>query len=221
MTSLEAYENLLLKVNRNDSNSNIEVSRGQFVNIYNEQRAKWTSEKLSKKLSSDQLDELQDLLEDDVELLSDSFGQNSIYFKLPSNFYKVASSFSLAEKNGCERILTNWNTKSTDRSVILNDENINPSFDYEETPINITKDKLKVYFTDFKVKKVYLSYYKQPQEIDLEGYIKSDGTQSTTINPDISDANVLEIITRCAAEVMRNNQNPEGLQFQKDRIPFE
>jgi hypothetical protein len=221
MTSLEAYQNLLLKVNRNDSNSNVTIPKGQFVLIFNEQLAKWTCEKVQKKLSSEELDELNDLLEDEVELEKVSSNRDYDYFTIPENFYKVSSSYSIASRDGCERILTNWNLKSPDVRVILNDENNNPSFDFEETPMFITKNRAKVYFSDFKIEKAFLSYYRTPSPIDLEGYIKVDGTVSTNIDPDISTANVNEIVTRCAADIMRNNQNVEGLQLQKDRIPYE
>jgi hypothetical protein len=221
MTSLEAYQNLLLKVNRNDSNSNINVPRGQFVLIFNEQLAKWTCEKVQKKLSSEELDELNDLLEDEKELVKISSNRNYDYFAIPENFYKVSSSYSIANRDGCERILTNWNLKSPDARVILNDENSNPSFDFEETPMFITQGRAKIYFSDFTIEKAFLSYYRTPSPIDIEGYINLDGTLSKNIDPDISEANVNEIVTRCAAEIMRNNQNVEGLNLQKDRIPYE
>lgn len=221
MTSLEAYQNLLLKVNRNDSNSNINVPRGQFVLLYNEQLTKWTCEKLQKKLDSDELDELNDLLEDEIELDKISSNRDYDYFTVPENLHKFSSAYVVAERDGCERILTAWNLKSPDIRVILNDENNNPSFDFEETPMYITNGKAKIYFSDFTIKNAFLTYYKMPGAIDIEGYIKVDGTASQNIDPDISGPNVLEIVTRCAAEVMRNNQNVEGLQMQKDKIPFE
>jgi hypothetical protein len=221
MTSLEAYQNLLLKINKNDSNSNVNIPKGQFVLIFNEQVAKWTCEKVQKKLSSEELDELNDILEDEIELEKISSNRNYDYFTIPDNFYKVSSSYSIATRDGCERILTNWNLKSPDIRVILNDENSNPSFDFEETPMFITQGRAKVYFSDFKIEKVFLSYYRVPSAIDLEGYIKPDGTPSKNIDPDISEANVNEIVTRCAADIMRNNFNAEGVQLQKDRIPFE
>lgn len=221
MTSAEAYYNFLLKVNRNDSNSNINVPKGQFIVLYNEQLAKWMYEKLPKKLSTDELDKLNDLLEDEIELPKISSGRGYVYFQVPLNYYKFSSSYSIAKRDDCERILTNWNLKSPDIRVALNDENNNPSFDFEETPIFITNDRAKVYVSDFTVENVFLSYYRTPSPIDIEGYIKVDGTISENIDPDISDGNVNEIISRCAAEVMRNNQNPEGLQMQKDRIQNE
>lgn len=221
MTSLEAYQNLLLKVNRNDSNSNVNIPKGQFVLLYNEQLAKWTCEKMQQKLNSDELDELNDLLEDEIELPKISSNRDYDYFTVPENFYKFSSSYSIAERDGCTRVLTNWNLKSPDVRVILNDENSNPSFDYEETPMFFTQGKAKIYFSDFNIEKAFLTYYRTPSPIDLEGYIKVDGTVSKNIDPDISDANVNEIVTRCAAEIMRNNQNAEGLQFNKDRIPAE
>ena len=39
----------------------------------------------------------------------------------------------------------------------------------------------------FKINKVYLTYLRKPRNIDIVGYIKQDGTSSTTIDPELPD----------------------------------
>lgn len=221
VTSLKAYNSLLAKVNREDTNSNIHVPRGKFVVTYNEQAKRWFKNKLKNKLNSDELDELSDLLIDNTELKRLKRHQDHIDFELPADYFSFTSSFSEAVRDQCKRRLSNWKVKPQDVPPLLSDSNNSPSFDFEETPISVAGKKLKVYINDFDVKKVYLNYYRFPSEIDLEGYINVDGTESTTINPDLPDISVIEIINRCAVEIMRDNEKAEGFQYSKERVETE
>ena len=58
--------------------------------------------------------------------------------------------------------------------------------------------------------------------IDIEGYIKVDGSNSTTINQDDLDKeSIKEIINRCALETIRVYENPQGFQLAQQRIQSE
>jgi hypothetical protein len=218
-TSLGAYAQLLLKVNRDDSNSNIHVPRGKFVTIFNEQQRRWLLERLDKDVSSDDLDNLSDLLVDDDPLEKVRVHRDHVEFTLPRDFVAFSSSYSLATRGECtNRVLVNWNTKSKNLRIMLQNANESPSFDYEETLVSIASGKFRVYFTDFLVDEAFLSYYRYAKNIDLEGYVDLNGQPSQNIDPELEDGLVDEIIDRCAAEIMRNNQNAEGFGFAKERI---
>lgn len=218
MTSLEAYQLLLEKVNRNDTNSNIHIPRGKFVVLYNQQRLKWLQNKLVEYKDSQNLDYLDELLEDDTELDFIKIKHNSAIFKLPDDFFEFSSSFSLCTKGDCTgRVLTNWEIKSSDKRVILQDENHNPSFEYEETFVIPTSGNLSVYFSDFTVDRCFLTYYRTPGKIDIEGYIDINRNPSKNIDPDIPDDMVDQILDYCYMEIMRSNKDVEGFQLAKDK----
>ena len=218
MTSLEAYQSLLEKVNRTDTNSNIHVPRGRFVNLYNQQRLIWLSDKLREYKASQKLDELSDLLEDDVELNKVDNRRDHARFTLPSDFFEFSSSYSLCSKGDCtERPVVNWEMKSSNKQVLLNDSNHNPSFEYEETLALINKGMLSVFFSDFSVDKCFLTYYRSPNKIDLVGYVKLDGSPSETVDPELPDEQVDEILDYCYTELMRANKDVEGFQLAKDK----
>lgn len=220
MTSLEAYQSLLEKVNRNDTNSNIHVPRGKFVNIYNQQRIIWMADRLDNDKSSQSLDELENLLENDVELSYIDKKRDHARFQLPTDFHEFSSAYCISSKGECtDRPLIVWNIKSSDKNVLLQDENNKPSFEYEETLALINKAMVNVYFTDFTVDELYLTYYREPNKIDLIGYINLDGSQSTNIDPDLPDSQVDEILDYCYKEIMRVNQDVQGFQLAQQKTP--
>lgn len=222
MTSLGAYESLLLKVNRNDRNSNIHIPRGRFVNIFNEQQRNWLKDTLHENLGTDDIDQLNDLLVDDVSLERVKIHRDHVEFELPDDFYSFSSAYCLASTEECkDRPLVVWNVKPKNARVLLLNENESPSFEYEETICSISNQKVRIYFDDFQIEEAFLNYYRFAKDIDLEGYVKIDNTPSITIDPELSDAYVDEIINRCAAEIMRNVQNQEGFGFAKERIQTE
>lgn len=214
MTSLEAYKLLLLKVNKNDSNSNRSLSKGEFVILFNEQQRIWTHLSIKNTTNGIEHQELNNLLVIDQKLEFDKKDFSSYVFKLPSNFEAFESSFSIADKDKCKgRKLTNWLVKPRNISVLLNSDNHNPSFDYEETICLLSNNKFHVFYKDFVVKECYMSFYKAPKNIDIEGYIKVNGSESTNIDPtELNDKQIEEILNRCAIEVEKNYRDIEGLQ---------
>jgi hypothetical protein len=66
-----------------------------------------------------------------------------------------------------------------------------------------------------------MDYYRFPKAIDIEGYVKTDGTLSTTIDPDISDIFINEILDLTVLDVSRIYQNQEKAQLDLNRIQQE
>ena len=221
MTVLEVYEKYLIKVNRNDSNSNIHVPRGKFVLIYNEWAREWENEKLELKKSTKEVDELNDLLVADLELKKLKVTKDYVEYDLPENFLDFTSSYSIATKGRCEHRIDNWELKAYNNPVYLTDSNHSPSFEWEESLVQLGGKRVRIYTGDFKLKTSFISYYRFPKDIDIEGYIRLDGKPSTNIDPELDDLAVDQIISRAALETIRNSQNPDAFQFAKDRIAVE
>lgn len=92
-------------------------------------------------------------------------------------------SYLIADKETCQNRVIACNPeliKHTDIQLLLKNNNFKPSFEYQETIIDISSDELHVY-TDgtFTPKKLYLSYIRYPKRVDKEGYIHLDGSAST------------------------------------------
>lgn len=222
MTSAESFKRLLLKVNKNDTNADIDISKGEFVALFNEQAKRWLKTKLNEK---ENVIDVQDLAEIQVKFLSlQKLDENDEYaiFKLPENFFNYASSYSSCSSGTCKGIrVFNFPYKPLNENMLLEDRNSRPSLDYEETLVDLSEGKLFVFKDNFTVDACYLNYYRDVIDIDIEGYIRLDGKPSTNVNPDVQDQYVDEIIDRCALEIIRRYENPDGFQYAKERIVTE
>lgn len=218
LTPLEIYNKFQLKVNKNDTNTNIKVPKGQFVVLFNEQKRKWLDKRNKTDEDSNYIEDLEYLLEVDVPLVKISSSSIKDEFATPANFFKRVGSYSVASRGECKNvILTNWFIKPKDFNVLLNNNNQNPDFDYRETLALINNDKLSIYKSGFDIDEVYLTYYREPKDLDIEGYIKVDGTVSTNVQIDLNDRLIEEILDYTVTEVLRNYESVEQLQIALQR----
>lgn len=218
MTSEETYIRLLLKCNKNNTRGNIDIDRSEFVLIFNEQQRNWV--KLSKKInnSTSFTNEVNILLKPNVELSPTEYKEEYTSFTLPSDWWKVEYSYATASKEKCKAKLYLWEKKTANKGDLLTDAFNSPSFEWEESFVTIADNAIQVYKTDFEVLKLYIDYYRVPNDIDIEGYIKIDGSFSTTINPEIPDYIIDEILDMCKVEIMKNYENQLGTALGKDSV---
>jgi hypothetical protein len=106
----------------------------------------------------------------------------------PSYMFYV-DSYIIADKENCKNrvIWVNSDLSSTANiTILLNNSNTKPSFEYQETFCDLASDEIGV-FTDgtFTPKTLYLSYIRYPLPVDLEGYVKADGNDSVTQNSEL------------------------------------
>jgi len=142
----------------------------------------------------------------DLQFLIENFDEHKLNLSLKDknlNRYNVdisdispkfmfyIDSYVLATKEQCkDKILfTNVDlVKHADITVLLNNSNYKPSFEYREVILDISSDELHVY-TDgtFIPSKLYLSYLRYPKEIDKEGYVKFDNSDSVNQDCELED----------------------------------
>jgi hypothetical protein len=222
MLSIEAYKRFLLKINKNDTNSDIDISKGEFVLLYNEQKDRWLEEQIKTNESNISVLDIGELQNKHVPLNRVSDSDRYSIFSLPTNFFKYISSYSICSDNSCsDVIVSNIPYKAKNENMLLENSNFQPSLDYEETIVDLSGNTIYVYRKDFTIDKVFLNYYREVGKIDIAGYRKLDGTISTDVHPDVSDISVDEILNRCAKEVIRRYENPEGFQLASERIATE
>lgn len=137
----------------------------------------------------------------------------------PSYMFYV-DSYVIADKDDCtdcERckdckdrvIYVNHDlTKHADVTILLNNSNYKPSFEYQETFCTVSSDEISIY-TDgtFTPKKLHLSYIRYPQEVDAEGYIRFDNIPSVNQDSELEaylKDELLDIVVKNLAQYTEN-----------------
>lgn len=212
------YKRFLLKINKNDTNTNVKVSKGVFVIIYNEQQRKYVNATIEKDESSKLIDDISELLVLDKQLKKVADYSNKTDFTLPDKFAKRTSLNILASKGECKNNpMVVWFIKPLNIDVILQNNNQSPSFEYQETVGIINGSNISIYKTDFSINNAYLSYYFYPSDIDIEGYINILGKSSTNISTELVSQNTDKILDRCVVEVSQNYEDVQRMQMALQR----
>lgn len=129
--------------------------------------------------------------------------------------------YVLADKGACKDRVIICNpdlVKHADIQLLLNNTNFKPSFEYQETIIDISSDELHVY-TDgtFVPSLLYLTYLRYPLEIDKTGYVHFDGTDSTDQNSELEDYLEDELLDLTVENLAMYTENQSAVAYAKAR----
>ena len=219
MTSIEAYTSFLNLANKLNSNDDVNIDAGRFVLLYNKHARVWLEENVRKTKSTQKIDEIQQLVMENIQLTLVADSGRSLDFKLPDDWFDHIGGYALCTRDTCEGKLINMDQVKNDfKRLVLFDENWRPDFDFEWLPITIGEDKIQVFYKDFTITGAYIDYFKYPKDIDIAGYVKVDGTNSTTVDPELDDIYVNQIIDLVVVDVSRIYQNNEKAQLDINRI---
>ncbi len=231
MTSLEAYKRFQLKLNSLTNSDNVDISPGEFVLLYNEQQNKWYESKFKGRSTKFVIDDVQTLASRDTLLTQIATTTDYTEYDLPDDYLDYINSHAIAEKEItwqdsqcvtqtqiCTRRMRMFQVMLPNKEIYFRDQYNNPSFDASETFITVSSDRLQVYKTDFTLSSVFLTYYRYPKSIDIAGYTTINQTPSTTIDPELVDEYVNEIIDWCATDVDRIFKDPNSYSLSVDRL---
>lgn len=214
MTTEQAYQRFILKINDNATNNGISCDKGRFVILLNSQTNKLIEYFIEKKFEDD-VRYIQKILVDDKRLTSSNKHLDHTDFTLPKDFFDHSNLYCLASKGTCQRQKIDcFEIKDDDRNNILFDSNQNPSFKYREAPYNISSDKIKIYTAnDFTIDSAYLSYYRYPTQV---GLVNPEDPESdfNNNNPEFDDKFMERVINLCASEFLLSGDD-QKFQFEK------
>lgn len=138
---------------------------------------------------------------------------NSYYANLDNltkEFYLILEGMTLCSKEGCTNrsVYIPRVVKHGDVYTWLKNTNTEPSFEYQETIATISDGKLYIY-TDgtFEVNKLYITYVRYPQKINIAGYIDFDGTPSFDQDCELYDELEDELLNLAVLELAINTEN--------------
>lgn len=110
--------------------------------------------------------------------------------------------------------------KHGDVRLLLKSPHFSPNFAYQETLASMSSDSIRVYSDEtnsFELKELYLSYLRQPQRMDIVGYVHLDGTASTTVDCELEYYLENELVDLAVEEIADATANTELSQLSRQR----
>jgi len=213
----DAYVEFLQLVNRNNTNNNINVDKPRFILTYNSTQTKYIEWILEKK-NDDTIRYISPLLVMDKLLVSAGTRPTHTDYTLPKDYFDH-SNLQVFAKGDCGKTkLKTWEVKSDNTEELYHDKYNEPSVDWEETFYTFTSKGITVFKKDFEITEVLLSYYREPKQVDIVGYVHTDGAASTTEGPELQDKAVRRILLAMAKQFSANNNDSAAYQLNKDRL---
>lgn len=192
----DCYLKSLQKAEENATNGGIKMDRARFIQMFNSEQIRLVRSFLDLR-NDNRIKHIQRLMVYSRELeRKSSFDKpKSVSFSFPDNYLEFVNVDGVFTKGECEATdFAMWETKNEDIQELIADEFNKPNFEYRETFYTIGEDSVRVYVSDFDVKSLNMTYYRYPKNVDIEGYIKYDGTRSTSIDPELDDRLVEQIL---------------------------
>lgn len=220
MRIIDCYLRALQKAEENATNGGIKLDKARFVQLFNEEQNRLVLYLLDKR-NEDDIRYLQKLVvySKDISKNRSIDNQISDLFSLPSDYFdfiNVSGVFSRGECSASDFNL--WEAKNENVNELLADEFNKPSYDYRDAFYTIGEEGVRVYKSDFNVDKLFLSYYRYPNPVDISGYIKSDNSSSTDIDPELDDKLVDIILNMVEKQFALNESEYNRYQIDSDNV---
>lgn len=183
----------------------------QVQEAFNKAQLEWTRRQLyavnirkeGTEQSSGLVDDLQRLLKHEVLPTVDK----TIYYQttLPADYLHYVRTDIFAKKECCpERRMTVYEVEEANISIILNNKDKQPNFEWAETVSTLMSNKLKVYTNNkFEITQCHLTYYRKPVDVQFNGCVDpSTGTVFTADQNCEFNDDVAEVICDNAAMIL-------------------
>lgn len=149
------------------------------------------------------VDDVQQFLAEQKIIGANKKGGYFLSNTIPSNYLYFVRLTPLCKKGECQGVpLESLLVEEANVSTYLFDWSMQPSFEWRETFHTIIGDKIKVYTQDkFFVENLLLTYFREPQRVDVSGYTHEDASVSTDVPMEFKD-DVAELILDEAAAII-------------------
>lgn len=139
---------------------------------------------------------------------------------LTPEFFLPVDMYVLANKGKCEdrKLKVIDVVKHGDLQLKLDSPHWKPSFEYQETLVTFSENKLFVY-TDgsHDITSLYLSYLRYPKNVDVSGYVHLDGSTSTDVDCELPKSMEDELVDLTVQELAMNTENQSAVQYSEMR----
>lgn len=218
-----------LRLNKLATNDHQDIPVEDILFSANEQQIKLVKKKVSQnniyQLGLDSFkkryQDLQNLIVQSEEYLNPTKGKDTYSFykidtsKLKHDWFFFIGITAMCTKGECKNrpLAITKLIDHADLQTMMNNTNYSPSFEYQETIALLSGNEIFIY-TDgsFEVTKVYITYLKYPQKIDLEGYVDLEGNPSITQNSELDEFLEDELLDLIQLDLAINTENIPSLQ---------
>lgn len=138
--------------------------------------------------------------------------------QLSQKYFVPLDMYCLATRGNCKKhpIYIQRVARHGDLFSLMFNTNYAPSFNYQETLCLISGNNIIVYSNDldgdFIVTDLFVEYLRYPQEMDIAGYTKLDGTQSTNSDCELVDYLEDELLDIAVMQLAMNTGNDNVMQ---------
>lgn len=213
-----AYLQFVNQVNRNLTNNNVNVDRPRFIILFNDISNRYV-EWILEKRNEDVIRYISILLETNKKLQKEGNKHNYDEFKLPKDYFDLANLHVHVSSGKCKRIeIKPTEVKVEDVEELYRDKYSEPSLEWRSTFYYTGGGKVRIFKKDFDIQQAFLSYYRYPKQVDIQGYIKEDGSQSQDVDPEFDDKVVGRILIAMAKEFSAINNDPNGYQMNSNKL---
>jgi len=152
----------------------------QIAEAFNKAQIEWTRRQMygynirkeGAEQSSGLIDDIQKLMKSELLTMT----QKDLYYRsdaLPTDYLHYVRTDVYGQQECCpERRITVYEVEEANISIILNNKDKQPSFEWAETVSTLINNNLRVYTNnEFEISKCYLVYFRKPVEVQFTGCI--------------------------------------------------
>lgn len=209
MSIQDVQNEFLFRLDKLGTNASQNIGLPQFVALINKAQLHWAEARIKAvEDTTTRVDELQKLLSDYSS--TGTVQENFCKVKLPADYFHRSRVYSKVKE--CEGVVHGKFVEEGNIGTLLQGAFTKPSAAWEETLVTVFKDHLRIYLDGFTLGETHLKYYRLPKVVDIKGYTKVDGTQSTNIDLEFDGVNAQEIIDLAAQIAAGDIGDTERLQ---------
>jgi hypothetical protein len=208
MVSSEIYDKYILKAEKNSVNDNISTDRQRFAEVYNEYAIRYLEYIIGLK-NEEQMRHIESLLIKDSKISSSKKERDHFSFKIPKNYFNLSSVYALGSKGNCvgKKIDLPKEVLDIERNLFMMDEYTKPSFEYRESLYTLGSGYINIFYTDFSVDAIILSYYRYPRKITLTDPNNPESHFDDTFDVDFDEKSINKIISAAVSGFDINNNS--------------
>lgn len=223
------FKLMINKVNRQD---NVDIPIEDIILYLNRAQITWIKSKINPnnvykvgyEAIRKRIDDLQILKKSNIRLRPQKTNDaRFIGFECPldeaENYMFYVSSYCIAKKAKCKKTISVDLIRQGELETRYYDVNFSPSFEWRSALATLGDNKLYVYTgEEFGIESVFITYLRYPNQIDIQGYIKMDETDSTNVNcelPYYAKTDIVDLAVKFAAQ---SNDNQIQAAFADNRL---